>query len=76
MTEEQSVQEQTITFRGKEYFLKDLNKDALRCIDQILDLDKKIFTTGLELEQYQVASYQFNVMLGDILDKDTVDSKD
>ena len=50
---EQQVEERAISFRGKKYLIKDLSKEALRCADHIVDLEKKVYVSGLELEQNQ-----------------------
>jgi len=61
--QEIKTEEATITFRGKEYFVKDLSPEANRYVEQILDLEKKIRSTGLELDQYHFANEYFNEML-------------
>lgn len=72
MTEKEAVQEavqdQIITFKGKQYYVKDLSKEAVRCVDHIVDLEKKIYVSGLELEQYQHSYAYFNDMLGTLLE--------
>ena len=63
MAEEQQ-QEQVITFRGKQYFAKDLSEESLRYVEHILDVEKKLYATGLRLEQQQLSHNYFSELLG------------
>ena len=61
---EQAAQDNKITFKGKEYYIKDMSNEALRYVEQIVDLEKKIYSTGMELDRYQIANEYFYDKLG------------